>query len=369
MGIHHTTHEMSKTSTLNRMLRTELERLQSENAGLKNDDAPADSDISDHLQCINASYNKLRDELLELKSECQAVHTQNRNSISAFDSVTMELRNSRGQIESIREDLGGKDSMIYKLKQQVSEAAAKATTQQEDLDALKMIIESKNGDIQTMATSLRVIEQKYQQEVMLKANGMEQLQAEMGEMRSSQMLLKSELEDATSEKRRLSQIGDNRLADIQRVQNEVQTYKKKQEKIESNEALRNMDRVQVHKALDELQGSLLEKEDKLQKLRSDKAVLLAEVQSGRKIHNVLKSQLEQFQSEIATQQRDITALQEQNKQLKTEKMDWSELQSKRKQKGKGGKGKGMSKADESANRRSSILTLKHEIKRIRELNG
>merc|ERR1712096_392823 len=130
------------------------------------------------------------------KSECQAVHTQNRNSISAFDSVTMELRNSRGQIESIREDLGGKDSMIYKLKQQVSEASAKATTQQEDLDALKMIIESKNGDIQTMATSLRVIEQKYQQEV----------------------LLKSELEDAASEKRRLSQIGDNRLADIQRVQ-------------------------------------------------------------------------------------------------------------------------------------------------------
>merc|ERR1712096_348829 len=127
--------------------------------------------------------------------------------------------------------------------------------------------------------------------------------------------------------------------------------------------------VQVHKALDELQGSLLEKEDKLQKLRSDKAVLLAEVQSGRKIHNVLKSQLEQFQSEIATQQRDITWLQEQNKQLKTEKMDRSELQSKRKQKGKGGKGKGMSKADESANRRSSILTLKHEIKRIRELNG
>merc|ERR1712096_301881 len=185
------------------------------------------------------------------KSECQAVHTQNRNSISAFDSVTMELRNSRGQIESIREDLCGKDSMIYKLKQQVSEASAKATTQQEDLDALKMIIESKNGDIQTMATSLRVIEQKYQQEVMLKANGMEQLQAEMGEMRSSQMLLKSELEDATSEKRRLSQIGDNRLADIQRVQNEVQTYKKKQEKIESNEALRNMDRVQVHKAVPE----------------------------------------------------------------------------------------------------------------------
>ena len=261
---------------LNRMLKHELESLRTENSNLKknakgndnnknnmnsnnknenfkdnNNNSKTDQDgVTQNLCLINRSFNDLKEERQTLEKKSNSVSQQNREIQRTLNAASADLAESRKESQR-------KDDEIEKLKRRCAQVEAEADQAQNGLDEANQVIASKNEDLQSMASSMRFIQQKSDE--------------------------KREKED------------EGKLEESQKARdhllNVIQSKDEQREKVKT--------------ALDQLQAALIEKEEKLYKLRADKTALKVDIAN---VCKVMKQQNESLLKEIASKQREIDQL-------------------------------------------------------------
>jgi len=325
-------------------------------------------DMKDVFDSMKREYNHIHDDNQHLQDECTAVSQKYRDLQSSFEELSKtrqkELADARAERKKRRLDSNRMANELYALKQQLAESQEAMTKVQRELSQANKALSAKAGELKRTERQSRVAQETHQRDAEMKLNEIGTLQTQLAKSLGAEMLCKNQLRAGRAEEEQLKsslQVAQHKIDELMRsvsdakkqweaarqdsraltetverqksalaqcnaekqsamqemkqaiADKERELCQEQQSRIEVEQLMSQKETEAGHmsQTLSELQTSFASQDEKFNKMRSEKVALLAEAQSGARMQNMLKQQLEAFRKEMESQQHEIASLQDQ----------------------------------------------------------
>jgi len=323
-------------------------------------------DMKDVFDSMKREYNHIHDDNQQLQTEVAAVAAKYRDLQGSFETLSKtrhtELASARAERKQRRQNSNRMTNELYALKQQLAQSHETTAKLQHELGRANKALSAKATELKRAERQSRAAHETHQRGAETKLNEVGALQTQLAKSLGTEMLSKNELrasregeqqlkdslcaaqqkiddlvgavgeakeqqKEAAQESRAMTETIEqqkNALAKC-RAENKRAVEAMKQSlvakerelgqalhgkvEVEQLVAQKEKQAMELSQALSELQASCVSQDEKVKSMRAEKVALLAGAQSGERMQNMLKQQLDAFRKEMEAQQHEIASLQ------------------------------------------------------------